>query len=87
MTGRILDARATPAPVGRLGPCLAPWQVQIAKETMWAHLTSEIAVADVARICRLSMSHFIRAFSNTVGMAPYRLIRSHALAAHEGESS
>jgi len=33
---------------------------------------SQIAVAELARLCRLSLSHFVRAFSNTVGIAPYR---------------
>lgn len=39
---------------------------------MSAHLASEIAITDIARACRLSLSHFIRAFGNTVGVAPYR---------------
>ena len=53
-------------------PRLAPWQERLAKETMTAHLSSEIAMIDLAQICRLPLSHFIRAFSNTVGTAPYR---------------
>jgi transcriptional regulator GlxA family with amidase domain len=38
---------------------------------MMANLRSELAVADVARLCRLSLCHFVRAFRNTVGIAPY----------------
>jgi len=30
-----------------------------------------VSVPDLASQCRLSLSHFIRAFSNTVGIAPY----------------
>ncbi|WP_231382217.1 helix-turn-helix transcriptional regulator, partial [Sphingobium indicum] len=53
------------------GPHLAPWQERLAKETMGTHLGQTIAISDVARACRLSMSYFVRAFSNTVGVAPY----------------
>jgi AraC family transcriptional regulator len=56
----------------RSPPKLAPWQEHRAKETMRARLNSEIAMVDVAQICKLSLSHFVRAFSNTVGIAPYR---------------
>jgi AraC family transcriptional regulator len=70
VTGRNFDVRG--APLMRGGPHLSPWQEQIAKETMYAHLTSAIAITDVARECRLSTGHFILAFGNTVGMAPYR---------------
>lgn len=30
-----------------------------------------ISVAHIASLCRLSLSHFVRAFTNTVGIAPY----------------
>jgi transcriptional regulator GlxA family with amidase domain len=39
---------------------------------MSAHLSTQIAIAQIARVCRLSLSHFVRAFSNTVGIAPYQ---------------
>lgn len=38
---------------------------------MGAHLGETITVSDLARDCRLSMSYFVRAFTNTVGIAPY----------------
>jgi AraC family transcriptional regulator len=56
----------------RSQPRLAPWQERLAKETMRAHMGSQIAMVDIAQICRLSLSHFVRAFGNTVGVAPYR---------------
>ncbi|WP_254684498.1 helix-turn-helix transcriptional regulator, partial [Edaphosphingomonas haloaromaticamans] len=30
-----------------------------------------ISIAEIAHLCRLSLSYFVRAFSNTVGIAPY----------------
>ncbi|WP_380871923.1 hypothetical protein ACFB49_28810 [Sphingomonas sp. DBB INV C78] len=53
------------------GPRLASWQERLAKETMSANLGETIAISDLARACRLSMSYFVRAFTNTVGIAPY----------------
>src|SRR3546814_18061545 len=38
---------------------------------MQRDFSSSISILDVACQCRLSLSHFIRAFSNTVGIAPY----------------
>ena len=37
---------------------------------MSAKLGETIAISDLARACRLSMSYFVRAFTNTVGIAP-----------------
>lgn len=52
-------------------PTLAPWQVRLATQIMQRDFSSSISILDVACQCRLSLSHFIRAFSNTVGIAPY----------------
>jgi AraC family transcriptional regulator len=60
--------RTTNAPDG---PRLAPWQERLAKELMRAHLHETISISDLARACRLSMSHFVRAFTQTAGVAPY----------------
>jgi len=38
---------------------------------MQRDFSRSISILDVACQCRLSFSHFIRAFSNTVGIAPY----------------
>lgn len=53
------------------GPRLASWQERLAKDTMNAKLGETIAISDLARGCRLSISYFVRAFTNTVGIAPY----------------
>jgi AraC family transcriptional regulator len=50
---------------------LAPWQVRRAKEILSANLDGEVLLKDVARECRLSVSHFSRAFRHTVGAAPH----------------
>lgn len=52
-------------------PTLAPWQVHLAMQVMRRSIGSAISVAHVASLCRLSLSHFVRAFTNTVGIAPY----------------
>jgi AraC-like DNA-binding protein len=63
---------------GGLGPLerirkggLAPWQVQRAQERMLAGLDTDVELSAVARECGLSMSHFSRAFRNTVGEPPH----------------
>jgi len=50
---------------------LAPWQERRAKELLDAHLDGRIAVAELARQCGLSPSHFSRAFRRSTGDAPY----------------
>lgn len=39
---------------------------------MLARLRSEMAVPQIAGACGLSFSHFVRAFRNSVGIAPYQ---------------
>jgi AraC-like DNA-binding protein len=51
---------------------LAPWQLHRATEILKAHLDGEIALSQVARECKLSVSHFVRAFKQTIGQPPYR---------------
>ncbi len=57
-------------PVARGG--LAPWQLHRATDMLKANLDGQIALAQVARECKLSVSHFVRAFKQTVGQPPYR---------------
>lgn len=52
-------------------PLLAPWQVGLAKNLMLGRLSEPLHVPELARMCRLSPTYFVRAFANTVGMAPY----------------
>lgn len=54
---------------------------------MAARVGETMQVSDLSCACRLSMSHFVRAFTNTVGVAPYswfigqRVLRAMALLA------
>jgi AraC family transcriptional regulator len=50
---------------------LAPWQVRCAKEILSANLDGGVPLNEVARECRLSVSHFSRAFRRTTGIAPH----------------
>jgi AraC-like DNA-binding protein len=60
-----------PDSMGRRGG-LAAWQERRAKDMLIAHLDGAVALTDVARECRLSVSHFSRAFRQTTGVAPHR---------------
>jgi AraC family transcriptional regulator len=51
---------------------LAPWQLNRATEMLKANLDGQIALSQVARECKLSVSHFVRAFKQAVGEPPYR---------------
>ena len=50
---------------------LAPWQERRAKEVLSANLDGSVPLKDVARECRLSVSHFSRAFRRSMGVAPH----------------
>ncbi|KQW62114.1 AraC family transcriptional regulator [Variovorax sp. Root411] len=50
---------------------LSPWQERRAKAFLMAHLASDVSLAEVARECGLSRSHFSKAFKQTVGRAPH----------------
>jgi AraC family transcriptional regulator len=58
---------------------LAPWQERRAKEILSANLDGGVPLKDVARECRLSVSHFSRAFRRTVGMAPHNWLLNHRI--------
>jgi len=51
---------------------LTPWQMQRAREMMLANLSGDVAIADIAQACRLSVSYFARAFRQTMGVPPYK---------------
>ena len=53
---------------------LAPWQLRRARAFIDAHLCDDPSVSDLARECRLSASHFARAFRQSTGVAPHRWI-------------
>jgi AraC family transcriptional regulator len=50
---------------------LAPWQERRAKEILSANLDGRLPLKDVAQECRLSLSHFSRAFRSSMGVAPH----------------
>lgn len=51
---------------------LAPWQTRRAVEILTANIEGELCMAHVARQCELSVSYFVRAFKQTMGVPPYR---------------
>ena len=51
---------------------LAPWQERRAKEMLSAHLGKNVLLAELAAACRLSVSHFARAFRQTTGVTPHQ---------------
>jgi AraC family transcriptional regulator len=57
-----------------VGTGLAPWQLRRACAFIDAHLCGDHSVSDLASECRLSASHFARAFRQSTGMAPHRWI-------------
>lgn len=53
---------------------LAAWQERRAKEVMRMRLASNLTIAQVASECRLSPSHFTRAFRISMGQTPQRYL-------------
>jgi len=51
-------------------PRLALWQEQRAKEVMNDSL--DVSLSELARECRLSITHFTRAFRHSTGMSPHQ---------------
>jgi AraC family transcriptional regulator len=51
---------------------LAPWQLRLARDRINASLEEELSLNQIARECRLSASHFVRAFTRSTGISPHR---------------
>ena len=51
---------------------LAAWQERRAKDLLAANLDGAVTLTAIAQECRLSLSHFSRAFRESVGVAPHR---------------
>ena len=51
---------------------LAAWQERRARDILAANLNGAVTLADLALECRLSVSHFSRAFRQSMGVAPHR---------------
>jgi AraC family transcriptional regulator len=54
---------------------LAHWQLKRAQELLLARLDGEISLDELASDCKLSRSHFARAFKLSMGMAPHQWLR------------
>ncbi|WP_171060466.1 helix-turn-helix domain-containing protein [Poseidonocella sp. HB161398] len=59
---------------------LAPWQEARATEVLAAHLSGQVALADLAAACGLSQSHFGRAFKTSFGKTPLRWLTEYRIA-------
>lgn len=55
----------------RHAPGLAPWQERRAKDLLAGQLARNVSLAEVAGECRLSRSHFGKAFRQSVGVTPH----------------
>jgi AraC-like DNA-binding protein len=53
---------------------LAPWQLRRATEMFRSDLTENLKLQRVAEACRLSGSHFSRAFRTSTGLPPHRWV-------------
>jgi AraC-like DNA-binding protein len=51
---------------------LAPWQLRRAQEMLRADLSANVPLQSVASVCKLSVSHFARAFKISTGHAPHQ---------------
>lgn len=68
-----------PVPARVARGALAPWQERRAKEMMLAHVDGRIGLEALATECRLSRSHFARAFKVSTGMSPLRWLHTQRL--------
>jgi AraC family transcriptional regulator len=57
---------------GHVGSGLAPWQLRRVRAFAQTNLDADLSVADLAAQCRLSPSHFARAFAASTGTSPHR---------------
>jgi AraC family transcriptional regulator len=64
------EVRAAPVAATIRGG-LAPWQQKNVTEYVSAHIGSTIRVRDLARVARLSVGHFFRAFRESFGEPPF----------------
>src|ERR1700724_903278 len=51
---------------------LAPWQLRLARDTINTNLEEELPLEQIAGECRLSVSHFAKAFTRSTGISPHR---------------
>lgn len=53
---------------------LSPAVVKRVREYIFANLSDDLRVADLARVAGMSVSHFAHAFSDVMGISPYRYV-------------
>jgi AraC family transcriptional regulator len=51
---------------------LAPWQLRLARDTINAHVEEGLSLEQLAHECRLSVTHFAKAFARSTGISPHR---------------
>ena len=51
---------------------LAPWQLRLARNTINARFEGELSLEQLAHECRLSVTHFAKAFARSTGISPHR---------------
>ncbi|WP_244610558.1 AraC family transcriptional regulator [Microvirga pakistanensis] len=51
---------------------LSPWQERRAKDILLTHIDGKVGLAELARECGLSRSHFARAFRTATGLPPHK---------------
>lgn len=56
---------------------LAPWQERRAKQRLTADVAEPTTLNDLAQECRMSVSHFSRAFRQTTGMTAHQWLTHH----------
>lgn len=66
-------------PAQAIGSGLAGWQRDNALRLLLSDLSADFPVADLARRCGLSRSHFARAFKISMGLPPHRWLIRHRI--------
>lgn len=67
-------SRQPPRDGGKHNGGLAPWQLRRATEIFGANLAEKHLLEQIARVCKLSPSHFRRAFKQSTGLPPHQWI-------------
>jgi AraC family transcriptional regulator len=63
-----------PAPIPIHAGGLAPWQLRMVRDHIAVHLVRPLPILELARLARLSPSHFARAFKASTGVSPHAFV-------------
>lgn len=58
---------------------LAPWQADLALRRLARDICTDVPAGELARLCGLSRSHFVKAFKVSVGTPPHRWLVRHRI--------